>query len=107
MIRQNATQRSETQIGIPDILPGWEVPITEYFTEPGKLAIYDYDYGDGWSHYVLLEGILLKEHGVKYPKCIGGERACPPEDCGGVDGYYQVLKILSDPNHPEYHEYKE
>ena len=107
-------KKSETEIGIPDenfddrdILPGWEVPIIKYFTEPGKLAIYDYDFGDGWSHYVLLEGILLKEKGVKYPRCIGGERACPPEDCGGVDGYYQVVKILSDPNHPEYQEYNE
>ncbi len=107
-------KRSETQIGIPDddfgnrdILPGWKVPIQRYFTEPGKSAIYDYDFGDGWSHDVLLEGILLKQKGVKYPKCIGGERACPPEDCGGVDGYYSVLKILSDPNHPEHHEYNE
>ena len=72
-------------IGIPDdegvgevTLPGWEIPITEYFTEPGKSALYEYDFGDGWGHRVLLEGILLKETGVRYPKCIAGERACPP-----------------------------
>ena len=107
-------KKSETEIGIPDedfdnrdVLAGWKVPIRKYFTEPGKTAIYDYDFGDGWSHSVLLEGILLKEKGVKYPRCIAGERACPPEDCGGVDGYYQLLKILSDPNHPEHQEYNE
>jgi hypothetical protein len=107
-------KKSETEIGIPDedfddrdVLPGWRVPITKYFIDPGKMAIYDYDFGDGWSHYVLLEGILLMEKGFKYPRCISGERACPPEDCGGVDGYYQLLKILSDPNHPEYQEYNE
>jgi hypothetical protein len=53
---------------------------------------------------VLLEGILLKEQGVKYPRCIAGERACPPEDCGGVPGYYRVLEILGDPDHEEYQE---
>jgi hypothetical protein len=107
-------KKSETEIGIPDedfdnrdVLAGWKVPIMKYFTEPGKTAIYDYDFGDGWSHSVLLEGILLKEKGLKYPRCIAGERACPPEDCGGVDGYYQLLKILSDPNHPEHQEYNE
>ncbi len=107
-------KKSETEIGIPDedfddrnVVPGWKVPITKYFTEPGKMAIYDYDFGDGWSHFVLLEGILLMEKGFKYPRCIAGERACPPEDCGGVDGYYQLLKILSDPNHPEYRGYNE
>lgn len=104
--------RMGIEIGIPDdeefersVLPGWEVPMTEFFTEPGKSAIYDYDFGDGWSHRILLEAILLKEEGRKYPRCIAGERACPPEDCGGVPGYYELLKILSDPDHPEFEDY--
>jgi hypothetical protein len=107
-------KKSEIEIGIPDedidnrdVLAGWKVPIRKYFTEPGKTAIYDYDFGDGWSHSVLLEGILLKEKRFKYPRCIAGERACPPEDCGGVNGYYRLLKILSDPNHPEHQENNE
>nr|MDQ2695392.1 plasmid pRiA4b ORF-3 family protein [Pseudomonadota bacterium] len=37
-----------------------------------------------------------------YPRCLAGERACPPEDCGGVPGYYQLLEILADPSHDEY-----
>ncbi|MGA2226674.1 MAG: plasmid pRiA4b ORF-3 family protein [Syntrophobacteraceae bacterium] len=53
---------------------------------------------------MLLEGILLKDQGVKYPRCIAGKRAFPPEDCGGVPGYYRVLEILGDPNHEEYKE---
>ncbi len=107
-------KKKEMEIGIPDdedfdhpVVPGWEVPITRVFTEPGKSAIYDYDFGDGWSHNVFLEGILLKKEGAKYPLCVAGERACPPEDCGGVPGYYQLLEILADPNHHEYHEYNE
>jgi len=42
--------------------------------------------------------------GVSYPKCIGGERACPPEDCGGIPGYYSLLDVLQDPTHPDYEE---
>ncbi len=107
-------KRKQTEIGIPDeefgfkeILPGWETPLSGYFTEPGQIAIYDYDFGDNWSHYILLEGILIKEKGVKYPICTQGERACPPEDCGGVPGYERLIKILENPDHPEYVENNE
>jgi len=104
-------KRKAVEIGIPDedfddhvILPGWEVPIAKHFTAPGSAAVYRYDFGDGWEHEVLLEGILLKEKGAKYPKCIAGERACPPEDCGGVPGYFNLLDILADPQHEEHEE---
>ncbi len=107
-------KKKHTEIGIPDeefgsheILPGWEILLSEYFTEPGQFAIYDYDFGDGWSHCILLEGILLKEKGVKYPICIQGERACPPEDCGGVPGYERMIEILANIDNPEYIEYTE
>ena len=55
-------------------------------------------------HDALFEGLLVKEKGSKYPKCLGGERACPPEDCGGVRGYYQLLDILNDPDHEDHQE---
>ena len=104
-------KRTTLDIGIPDdemdetgTLPGWEIGIAEHFFEPGIIAVYEYDFGDGWVHEVLLEGILLKEQGVKYPRCIAGKRACPPEDCGGVPGYYRVLEILGNPDHEEYQE---
>jgi len=104
-------KRSPLYIGIPDdefddiqVLPGWEIGITEHFFEPGITAVYQYDFGDNWLHDLLLEGILLKEQGVKYPRCIAGKRACPPEDCGGVPGYYRVLEILDNPDHEEYQE---
>ena len=104
-------QRKMVEIGIPDdegignaTLLGWEIPIRDVFTEPGQTALYAYDFGDGWRHDVLLEGILLKEKGAAYPTCIAGERACPPEDCGGIPGYYQLLDILRNPRHPDYRE---
>ncbi len=105
-------KRMPLEIGIPQdewdeegVIPGWEVSISEYFTVPGQTMEYEYDFGDGWEHDLLLEGILLKEKNTSYPRCIGGERACPPEDCGGTFGYGQLLKIISDPDHPEYEDY--
>ena len=101
--------RKRIEIGIPlddfddiKILPGWDEYLADYFLEPGKTAEYEYDFGDCWEHEILFEGILLKEKNTKYPLCLAGERACPPEDCGGTWGYTDLLKILKDPKHEEY-----
>jgi len=96
------------EVGIPDeefdrpVIPGWEKALNEYFVQPGTTASYNYDFGDGWVHEILLEGVLLPEKSTKYPKCIAGERACPPEDCGGVPGYSDLLRVLRTPAHKEY-----
>jgi hypothetical protein len=50
--------------------------------------------------------MLLKEKNVRYPLCLDGERACPPEDCGGVWGYAELLEILDDPFHEEHERMK-
>ncbi len=108
-------KQKETLIGIPDfegsgelpeVFPGWEIPVFNYFNDLGVEATYLYDYGDFWMHRVKLEGYMHKEKGVKYPICVGGERACPPEDCGAVPGYYNVLETLADPKHPDHHDMK-
>ena len=103
--------RRKIEIGIPDdefddhqFLPGWEIPVGEHFTSPGQTALYDYDFGDDWNHEILFEGIVLREEGQKYLRCIAGERACPPEDCGGTQGYYHVLEVIRDPSHDEHQE---
>jgi hypothetical protein len=66
--------------------------------------IYEYDFGDSWQHVLLVEKILPPEQGVRYPHCLAGRGACPPEDSGGVSGYYAKLKALRDPKHPEHEE---
>lgn len=103
----------EVRIGIPDfegsgelpeVFPGWEIAVIAYFNALGVEAVYEYDYGDGWLHTVKLEGYIFGEKGIKYPICIDGKNACPPEDCGGVDGYYRVIEVLSDPDHDDHND---
>ena len=76
--------------------------ISKYFSLFNKKASYEYDFGDSWEHTILLEKILPAEKGSKYPKCLAGERACPPEDCGGVWGYEGLLEAIKNPNDSEY-----
>jgi hypothetical protein len=70
--------------------------------EVGEAFIYEYDLGDSWRHQVLVEDIRFSSEDPIQPTCLAGERACPPEDCGGVNGYYQKLECLSDPNDEEH-----
>ncbi|MBI1881343.1 MAG: plasmid pRiA4b ORF-3 family protein [Chloroflexi bacterium] len=63
---------------------------------------YEYDFGDSWEHELLVEKILPPEPGVRYPLCLTGKRACPPEDVGGVWGYPDFLEAIKDPKHPEH-----
>ncbi len=66
---------------------------------------YEYDFGDRWRHEVLFEGCLPADQGVRYPLCLEGERACPPEDVGGVSGYEEFLEVIADASHPEHEEW--
>ncbi|MDD2659812.1 MAG: plasmid pRiA4b ORF-3 family protein [Methylococcales bacterium] len=63
---------------------------------------YEYDFGDSWEHKILLEKILPFDTHTLLPVCIKGKRACPPEDCGGIWGYEELLEIISDTEHPEH-----
>jgi hypothetical protein len=62
---------------------------------------YEYDFGDGWRHEVLFEGCLRAERGKRYPVCVEGARACPPEDVGGTWGYQEFLEAIADPENEE------
>jgi len=80
-----------------ETLPGWKTRISRFFTVIRAKAEYEYDFGDGWRHSVELEGILPKEAGAVYPRCLDGANACPPEDCGGTGGYEDFKQSLRDP----------
>jgi hypothetical protein len=68
---------------------------------------YEYDFGDSWLHEILVEKILPPDPSMSHPICTAGENACPPEDCGGIYGYYEMLAAVADPKHPEHETFAE
>lgn len=69
-----------------------------------KSFVYNYDFGDSWQHNVLVEDVLSYDEIFNYPICIGGENACPPEDCGGISGFEELKQKVKDPENEEHHE---
>jgi len=63
---------------------------------------YTYDFGDSWEHIITIEKVVAADPEARYPRCIKGKRACPPEDCGGAWGYGNFLEALEDPDHAEH-----
>lgn len=68
---------------------------------PKKRIHYLYDFGDNWEHEILVEAVGPPTPDIDYPICLKGKLACPPEDCGGVWGYADLLEALSDPENTE------
>lgn len=89
---------------LDDVENARRVHLNEVAAAPGRKFIYEYDFGDGWEHQIIVEKILPPEPGQRYPLCLQGKRACPPEDCGGVWGYADLLEIIQDPEHEEHEE---
>ncbi len=79
-----------------------KIRISKYLLNPKDTVFYEYDFGDSWAHEIKLEKILPTEAKLKYPVLLDGENACPPEDCGGIGGYYGLLEALYDPKNPEH-----
>lgn len=68
------------------------------FIEAGvKRLLYTYDFEDNWIHTIDVENTAQADLKVKYPICIDGKRACPPEGCGGLCGYENFQDALSSP----------
>ena len=57
---------------------------------------YEYDFGDGWEHRIVVESVGKRVPDWPYPLCVAGARACPPEDVGGITGYEAFLKAIAD-----------
>ncbi len=101
MISETVYADPETDLE-PDVEDEKIVKLDQIISEENQTFHYMYDLGDCWEHEILVEKILLPEKGVRYPVCLAGKRACPPEDCGGAPGYDSLLEILKDPSHPEH-----
>ncbi len=74
-----------------------QVGLSEVPAELRQKITYMYDFGDSWEHAIKLSESKPMEPDVVYPRCVGGGGACPPEDCGGVWGYNELLDILALP----------
>jgi hypothetical protein len=81
-----------------------EFKLSRITRDEGTVFIYEYDFGDSWHHELLVEGIAPPGE-AKYPVCLAGERACPPEDVGGAWGYEGFLEAIRDPDHSEHEDY--
>lgn len=81
-----------------------DVLLSKLIPKSGRTTrwIYEYDFGDGWRHEVLFEGFPPAHPKAEYPLCVEGERACPPEDCGGPWGYADYLAAIRDPRHEQH-----
>jgi len=97
--------------GQPD--PDWDVRderkvrLGDVLARVGSKMRWDYDFGDGWEHDVVVEAIVDRDPKLRYPRCVAGRRACPPEDCGGPYGYRELLAALDDPSDPRHEEFVE
>ncbi|CCQ15523.1 putative uncharacterized protein [Rhodococcus sp. AW25M09] len=101
-----ATRRFEMAEGLDDgpddeAVSEERVRIDEVLTSRGSVMAYEYDFGDGWTHTVVLEQIESDIDDLR-SICLDGARACPPEDCGGPSHYSQGLEIAADPADPEF-----
>lgn len=92
----------------PEPIDYRRITLEQIVPRRGATCIYEYDFGDGWEHLIEIEKELPAESTMgSLPRCIGGERACPPEDCGGPEGYAEFLEVFKDAHHPEHESYRE
>jgi len=92
------------ELAVDDVEPlaGWTTPVLRYLNPERSLCAYNYDFGDDWRHRIDLEAIAPRDPAATYPRCVGGERACPPEDVGGPWGFEAFLAAIADPAHEEH-----
>jgi hypothetical protein len=91
-------------MGMPPVENERTVHLSRVLGRVGAKVAYTYDFGDSWEHSIVLEKRLCVAPTTAYPVCTGGERACPPEDCGGIGGFYDLLDALKDPAHEQHDE---
>ncbi|MGA2246427.1 MAG: plasmid pRiA4b ORF-3 family protein [Verrucomicrobiota bacterium] len=94
--------------GDPEILEERKFTLRQIAPHEKDAFGYEYDFGDSWEHEIRVEKFLPPDAAANtMALCLDGARACPPEDCGGVWGYDNLLKILKQPKHPEHRSMKE
>lgn len=101
-IRLESEELAEGECG--DFEPSEKIKLCQLIEKEKIKFEYVYDFGDCWEHSIIVEKILEEDNTKQYPVCIDGERACPPEDCGSIWGYAELMKIRKNKNHSKYRE---
>jgi len=91
-------------MGGPGTINEKRMRLCDVLGKAGAKADYTYDFGDSWEHRIAVEKVLPPEPGFAAPVCTGGKRHGPPEDCGGIWGFYNFLEAIQDPEHDEHEE---
>jgi len=103
-------RRGSTYYGLPDPEMGMDrenerrVHLSDVLRRPKDRMVYEYDFGDGWEHDIVLEAISPAAGDKSPVRVLAGKGACPPEDVGGIGGYYRFLEAIQNPQHPEHAE---
>ncbi|MDR0310401.1 MAG: plasmid pRiA4b ORF-3 family protein [Acidobacteriota bacterium] len=99
---------SDRDVFFDDLLPEEKYSLADIATKKGSKIHYEYDFGDGWDHEIVVENTKYSNPDWPYPVyCIEGACACPPEDCGGVPGYMNFCEAIADKKHQEHRMLKE
>ncbi len=97
----------EDDWGFIDAIDYENVPVSDLISEEKDSMYYEYDFGDGWVHNIVLEKIVPNSDEIVDPVCLKGKRSGPPEDCGGPPGYEELLEALKNPEHERHEELTE
>ena len=97
-------QYGEDPEGEMDMESSRKLKLSQVVQRGVKKFVYTYDFGDNWEHVIQVEKVLEADPKVKYPRCVKGSRACPPEDCGGAWGYGDFLAAVQNPTHESHEE---
>jgi hypothetical protein len=98
----NGQEFGEDPGGYSEMLSPLKIGLSQLVARGIKKFRYDYDFGDDWQHVVLIERVVEPDPKQRYPRCLKGSRACPPEDCGGPWGYPHFLEAIQNPEHTEH-----
>jgi hypothetical protein len=98
---------SDGFMGEPQVESERTARLCDLLQRAGAKMIYTYDFGDGWEHSIVLEKRLPPDQDTVYPICLDGRLACPPEDCGGIPGFYRLLDVLANPKQKGHDEMRE
>lgn len=102
LFNDGMTDYSPVEFEVEDSKDSRTVKLKTILKKEKSKILYEYDFGDGWIHDIILEKIINEEDKGQIPRCLKGNGKCPPEDCGGTSGYQELKKTISNPRHYDY-----